>query len=356
MHSQDGVWNRRGGAGLGKAGRGTARQGEAGRGWAGQGRAGQGKDGLGDAPAGASEAQVWGGSAMSDWRGCYSEGWTDIVPEAFAHPAKFSRALIRRIYTHASEEGWLQAGERVIDPFGGVALGAIDAMRHGLHWYGVELEPRFWQLGWQNIDQWDERYSAMPRWGTATLLLGDSRQLAAMVGGADGVVSSPPFCDNGMGDTRFGGGLKDKTVVANSKTGGGGLTDYGTTSGNLGNMRGGDFWPAARQIVDQVYAVLKPGGVAIWVVKAFVRNKAIVDFPGQWRQMCEAAGFETLHEHRAWLVEERGAQHTLDNGVERRKVERKSFFRRLAEAKGSPAIDWETVLCMRKGIRNATRP
>ena len=30
------------------------------------------------------------------------------------------------------------------------------------------------------------------------------------------------------------------------------------------------------------------------------------------------------------------------------KKERKSFFRRLAERKGSPAIDYEVVLCMRK--------
>jgi hypothetical protein len=30
------------------------------------------------------------------------------------------------------------------------------------------------------------------------------------------------------------------------------------------------------------------------------------------------------------------------------KKERKSFFRRLAESKGSPAIDFEMVLCMQK--------
>ena len=29
-------------------------------------------------------------------------------------------------------------------------------------------------------------------------------------------------------------------------------------------------------------------------------------------------------------------------------TERKSFFRRLAESKGSPPIDWETVWCMKK--------
>lgn len=29
-------------------------------------------------------------------------------------------------------------------------------------------------------------------------------------------------------------------------------------------------------------------------------------------------------------------------------TERKSFFRRLAEKKGSPAIDWEDVICVVK--------
>ena len=42
------------------------------------------------------------------WQNCYDSGWQgEIVPEAFAHPAKFSHALIRRIYDHALAEGWL---------------------------------------------------------------------------------------------------------------------------------------------------------------------------------------------------------------------------------------------------------
>lgn len=56
----------------------------------------------------------------------------------------------------------------------------------------------------------------------------------------------------------------------------------------------------------------------------------------------------TLHEHHAWVVEDHGMQFTLDGDAHARRVERKSFFRRLAEKKGSPRIDWETVLCMVK--------
>jgi len=33
------------------------------------------------------------------WTGCYNDSWNGvIVADAFAHPAKFARGLIRRIY------------------------------------------------------------------------------------------------------------------------------------------------------------------------------------------------------------------------------------------------------------------
>ena len=91
-----------------------------------------------------------------------------------------------------------------------------------------------------------------------------------------------------------------------------------------------------------------PGGYAMWVVKAFVKNKQIVDFPGQWRELCEACGFTTLHEHRAWLVEDRGTQIDLFGQAHTKTIERKSFFRRLAEKNGSPRIDYEIVICQQK--------
>lgn len=467
---------------------------------------------------------------IDDWRGLYSEGWQgEITPDAFSHPAKFSRALIRAIYDHAAAEGWLAAGDMVVDPFGGVGLGGIDAMRLGCHWIGCELEQKFVDLGRANIELWESRYRAhFPAWGTARLLQGDSRQLAAHLAGARLAVSSPPYSSNTVhgrsgpfdvalfdrapgpngqiftcadygsaagqlgamseGDLSLaissppyagsvnqsdqandaGARIERKAAAgvdvskpvnvggpnsilrqpqaygnepgqlgamregnhgatlavssppfAQQQTGGGlakpdavyigdghrfganhGYQNQGTTPGNLASMtvssppyRGGGhhngifdtwggeisegdggcadwakrgidygrasgqmeqmgnddtFWTAARTIVEQTYQVLKPGGHAVFVVKAFVRNKARVDFPGQWRQLCEAVGFVTLHEHRAWLVEERGTQIDLFGNHHTKTVERKSFFRRLAESKGSPRIDWETVYCMVK--------
>lgn len=133
---------------------------------------------------------------IDEWQNCYPSKWSGlIVKESMTHPAKFSSRLIRRIYMHMKEEGWLRIGDTVIDPFGGVALGALEAMRHGLHWVGVELEPKFVELGNQNIDEWNKRFSIMPKWGSAILLQGDSRKLLSSIQSANQSISSPPYAD-----------------------------------------------------------------------------------------------------------------------------------------------------------------
>lgn len=147
---------------------------------------------------------------------------------------------------------------------------------------------------------------------------------------ADAVISSPPYAESG-GTPSLGSVNKD---------------DWGS-EGQLGQEQGETFWSAAKEIVEQCYQILKDGGVAIWVAKDFVRKGKRVDFCGDWRRLCESVGFKTLHEHHAMLVKETEVQ-TLFGHTEIEKKERKSFFRRLAEAKGSPRIDYEVVLCMRK--------
>ena len=188
------------------------------------------------------------------WWNCYNEGWGDeLVPEAFSHPAKGAPGLSKRIYDHAFEEGWLSPGALVLDPFGGVAGFGLQAMAHGCEWVGVELEKKFVDLGAQNIALWNGRYSRFPRWcSRAVLLQGDSRNLLAVVGAglAEACVSSPPFAgvtDSGKREwiaeqMRTG---KMRTTAGGTKMGsgcaGGQLDSYGSTPGNLGNLRPGDF-------------------------------------------------------------------------------------------------------------------
>ena len=122
---------------------------------------------------------------------------------------------------------------------------------------------------------------------------------------------------------------------------------YGDSEGQLGQEQGDTFWAAAKTILEQCFRILKPGGHAIWVVKSFVRKGKIVDFPGDWQRLCESVGFKTVCVHHAMLVKETSHK-TLFGHTETKRIERKSFFRRLTESKGSPRIDYEVVLCSGK--------
>jgi tRNA G10 N-methylase Trm11 len=354
-------------------------------------------------------------SIERDWYGCYGNSWHGaIVDAAFAHPAKFSRSLIRCIYDHAVEQGWMGAGDVVLDPFGGVATGALDAMRLGMHWLGIEIEPRFVEIGNANIEFWEgslaEHFSGF---GTARLMRGDSRDLAQIVtaigacvssppyangcahtGGDDphpeyvtggeyrgvgitGAISSPPYAsslDRGVVDadrrrefarSRGISNVEHVTPIDMEKVGQRNQTDYGASPGQMGMMRVGEFfadeppgqsrgsgdtfWNASRAIVEQVHQVLTPGAIAMWVVKAFVRDGKRVDFPVQWFRLCQMCGFEMMEWIRAWLIEGDDVEQIglLGERVPLRR-DHKSFFRRLAESKGSPRVDYEVVLVTRK--------
>ena len=124
--------------------------------------------------------------------------------------------------------------------------------------------------------------------------------------------------------------------------------EYGDTSGNIGNATGETFWSAARQIVEQCRQILRPGGHAIWVCKDFVRKGKRVPFSDQWLALCESLGFRLVCRHRAMLVKHGDRQKLLDGGEHQTTRERKSFFRRMAEKKGSPRIDWEDVICVQR--------
>jgi len=172
-------------------------------------------------------------------------------------------------------------------------------------------------------------------------------QLGAMrPGDVNLICSSPPYEGNPhAGESKNGFVYTGEHNYTGSRCS---INRYDTNKSqdNLGNSQGDTFWAASRIILEQSYAILRPGGVAIWVVKDFVRNKKRVDFTGDWRRLCESVGFKTLHEHHAMLIKE--TEHQTFFGPETTIKEKKSFFRRLCESKGSPKIDFETIYCMCK--------
>lgn len=440
--------------------------------------------------------------------------------------AKISRGLVSRIYSHAFEQGWLEPGAIVLDPFGGICGTGLDALWHGLNYVAVELEPKFVALGEANLALWHRKYGSKLGWGTARIVQGDSRRLAEIVGGADLICGSPPYSESITGG---GDGIDWKKIkVGGSKRtiGRASIAEgYGTTPGQLGRMKEGEapmvdcvmtkfdndglpcndlihetnrneingqrnvqtlqrrpvlasggaesgnklvdstttiqrstftntqsfggspiglqdwtaqtdrekrtgalgmegrhgatelseqdqarilrnlpqnkeslyssqgfrslqqctgesssplcelpsqptqegvsshrsqkqwqsrvdsetFWEASRTIIRQCHQVLKPQGMAIWIVKDFVRAGKRVPFSDQWLALCEQVGFSLVCRHKAMLVKSHGRQHRLDGEVDELETRRISLYRRLAEKKGSPKIECETVICVRKG-------
>jgi hypothetical protein len=172
------------------------------------------------------------------------------------------------------------------------------------------------------------------------------------LGAMDAAVSSPPYVDAVKGGDSGIDLTKTKRDGDISHQKLGMITSsfaYGSTSGNIGNDTGDSFWLAARDIVAQTYAILKPGGVAAWVCGDFVRNGERVYFGRQWLALCEACGFEPYAWAVAWKTESRGVQLDIFGGEVHKRVDRVSFFRRLAnERNPDAAILNEDVVIVRK--------
>jgi hypothetical protein len=166
----------------------------------------------------------------------------------------------------------------------------------------------------------------------------------------DAVISSPPYEEYRVEALKGGclGNNMDPTQpkgTAYWKVG-----DYGHTEGQMGYTKGATFWDAARDILLQCFQILKPNGVAVFVVKDFVRKGQRVPFSDDWLRLCESCGFKLICRHKAMLV--KTTERNSLFGMEEKRIEKKGFFRKLHEAKMPPGdprrIDWEDILCFEK--------
>jgi hypothetical protein len=364
---------------------------------------------------------------QSEWHGCYDDGWKGmIVDEAFSHPAKMAYGLLTRIVRRMVDEGWVEAGQVVGDPFGGIGTGGIVSAYYGLHWVGVELEPRFVELAGKNFDLHRPRWENLPGCVAPRIVNGDSRRFAGLVGEAAAVVTSPPYAEaikNEQNDSdvlsakeargeidqasfrspgpysqcrqkrSYGttpgqiGALKEGTLAGvvtsppyegtnvidlprgteGNASGGigtqfrmgnrpqgaakGSAGGYGETDGQIGYTNGDTYWQAMHAVYGQMHLAMKPGAVAAIVVKDYVKAGKRVPLCDDTCTLLAHLGFDVFERTRAMLVK-RDEHPSLFDGGEAvvKTTQRKSFFRRLAESKGSPPIDWEEVIWARKAV------
>ena len=285
-----------------------------------------------------------------EWYGCFRHSWQNLlVPQAFQHPGKYNRGVLDRLYDALQAAGYLRPGYHIHDPFGGVGTAARRALAAGYHWQGVEIEVHHVEAAQANFRLWQEPW--MP--GTATMLHGDSRQDNGLEPeSVDVVMGSPPYDDllNSSGEgpsARFDSkhhrpGNSRKLSSA---------PDYGATPGNLalastrpsrlGELP--DFDRDALLILGQCRRLLKPAGIAVWVTKDYVRGGRRIAFSDRWEALCDRAGFVCVQRVWAMLVDPPAFQLAIDGSAAPAHKQYKSQWRRDAEAKGAPAIDYEDV-------------
>lgn len=158
-------------------------------------------------------------------------------------------------------------------------------------------------------------------------------------GQISGMVTSPPFGEDQPCQSQTKA-IKDYHAFTR---GNGTKRDQQMQSeGNLSQSDPDTYWRAMDDVYRQCWLALRPGGHMAIVVKDYVKKGQRVPLCDQTLQLLEHVGFEPVQRIRAHLT-----QTVFENGRERT-IERKSFFRRLAEKNGSPRIDWEEVLVVRK--------
>ncbi|MDA8218302.1 MAG: DNA methyltransferase [Dehalococcoidales bacterium] len=163
------------------------------------------------------------------------------------HPAKFPETLVAefiRFFTHA--------GQWVLDPFLGTGSALVAAASCGRNGVGVELSEKYATIA-------RERVAAAAAGGEdcrQLVLQGDARRLRALlaeagIGQVDYCVTSPPYWNQ----------LHRHSLRQRDRAAEGLDTRYGESQADLGNIAGyEEFLAAQKEIFDQVYEVMVPGG------------------------------------------------------------------------------------------------
>lgn len=68
--------------------------------------------------------------------------------------------------------------------------------------------------------------------------------------------------------------------------------EYVKSKDNIGNLKRETYLSAMLQVYGEMFKVLKQGGLAVVVIKPFIRDKRVVDLPFQTWQLMEKAGFK----------------------------------------------------------------
>jgi len=284
-----------------------------------------------------------------DWNNCFAgNGWLkELHPEAWKHPARIAFGLAERIYKEALQRGWLTHDSVVLDPFCGVAGCGFHAVTNGMTFVGVEIEQGYYEMARKNMDLWRDRYAGkIALFGKDFLIRGDSQYIDEAlkptgIERVDAIVSSPTYSELVLHNPHPTANklFKEKSLFYGVDE------NYGKAEGQTGNMAPDVYWEAQEVIADKLIKILKPGGVAIWIIKRYVRDKKMVEFPMQWAEFYERKGLSTIAWIKAWQLDKNGRQLGMLGEDKSLDKDHRSFFRaRHGRRYPRLAIDYEDVV------------
>lgn len=197
------------------------------------------------------------------------------------HPATYSPTMISNFI-----EFFTKSGMRVLDPFAGIGSTLVASKRTGRIGYGVELNPKYYELMKLRVPDFQENI-----FNTTSERI-DELNLPSM----DFSISSPPYWDvlkrstRDFHETREERG-RDKYY-----------SEQELDVGNIENYE--EFIIRTTGIYLKVLDLLKPGGYLVVIVKNVKKGGKL--FPIAWDLARELAKFAVLKDEKIWIQDKVG--------------------------------------------------
>jgi DNA modification methylase len=177
-------------------------------------------------------------------------------------------------------------------PYADAKKGVADAERMAERW-----DEKFREKG-ENWDTWGKTWKTPGRVrGLESLGSGYSESRDNIgnlpIGNVDTIITSPPYEGSFEGGSRHTGGILEREkgeAETRLKIGLG--VKYSDDKNNIGNLKKETYLEAMFKVYSEMYRVLKPSGLAIIIVKPFIRNKKIVDLPYHTWLLMSKVGFK----------------------------------------------------------------
>lgn len=221
--------------------------------------------------------------------------------ESFCHPAKMLPELARRIIQTYSD-----VDELVVDLMSGIGTSGIEALWLDRKYIGVEVEREYVQLQQNNLDLAQAQGSPGRE---AQVVCGDARQ-DLMIREAALVTFSPPYQDaiHDQGDElgriqrKIASGEASPELVRrfqnwndSRETARAGTrpSGYSPNPHNLGHLQGPRYWASMREVYNESFRSLRPGGYLVVVTKDQRDRKTgeLTNLYGETVAVCREVGF-----------------------------------------------------------------